>query len=221
MFWRFSFAPSITGGKLSLSGPFPMASPWTITWCFESTIAWPLYPWTVPWDVCIFAESLSVTLLWSSFPLLPIFLSCSVSHFSTLSACCWSLLICFSRLVDICSSTVSSVLSTSIWSSTNDLILHSIFPFFFFKSSILPLHSLEALEDILQPSMAKKVPPKSCSCSHTSNISLNSGLIWSFMEETNDAMVLWSGLWLQDIAIKVTFSQHARSIWRDDIKPRE
>ena len=114
MLSRFSLAPSTTGERFSLSGPLPRASPWTITWCFESTIAWLLYPWTVPCDVYILVESLSVMLLRSSLPLLPIFFSFSASHFSIFSACCCSLFICFSRLTSVWPFIVFSSLSFSI-----------------------------------------------------------------------------------------------------------
>src|SRR5512139_3406758 len=49
--------------------------------CFLlSTRACPLYPWTIPCDVTIKADSLSVTLLLISRPCFPIFASFSFSH---------------------------------------------------------------------------------------------------------------------------------------------
>ncbi len=174
----------------------------------------------VPCEVSISAESLSVRLLLSSLPFELILALFSLSHFSMRSACFLSLSICRCRLAGGRKSSSSS-LSASIWSFNKRLTFCWILSFFFVSSDIVPLHSLEALAGSLTPSKAKKVPPNKFSCSQTNKISQNSGNIWSFIDDTKVAMVLWSGRWLPESAIKVTFSQQALSIWRDEIKPRE
>ncbi len=173
----------------------------------------------MPWAVCILAESLSVTLLKSSFLLTPILASFCLSHFSMRSACFLSLSICCSRLGEV-GKLSSSSLSASIWSFNNRLSFCLILRCFFFKSATVPLDAFDALDGSFSPSKAKKVPPKRPSCSQTNKISQYKGSIWSCIDDTKAAMVLWSGRWLPESAIKVTFSQQARSISRDDISPR-
>jgi hypothetical protein len=62
--------------------------------------------------------------------------------------------------------------------------------FFFRRSVMVPLHSLEALAGSLHPSKANIVPPRRFISSQTSSTSLNRGRISSFIEETKAAMVL-------------------------------
>ena len=221
----FSLAPSSIGGTRWWSCASPKACPCKITWCLESTRACPLYPWMAPWVPIINAESLSVMLLLTSLPCLPIFGALFFKNFSIRSACFCKLSICFCRfdlsegLPPPCSSS-SSFLSASSCSFSNRSTLLSIFCFFLWRSENLPLFLLEALEGSLHPSRANTVPPRRFSSSHTNSTSLNKGNISSLMDETKVDMVLWSGHCPQQSAIKVTFSLHAASIFLDDINPR-
>ena len=62
----------IIGIRVCCSGPLPKASIPTTIWRFESAAVTRLYPCLVPELVFILALSLSVTLLWTSFFVLPV-----------------------------------------------------------------------------------------------------------------------------------------------------
>src|SRR5512136_1707234 len=159
-----------------------------------STRACPLYPWTIPCDVTIKADSLSVTLLLISRPCFPIFASWPFSHLSRRSAffCNFSICLLLSPPPEgrPPPSSSSSLLSHCSCSSSNPFTFFSRLSFFLLSSWIVPLHSLDALDRSLHPSRAKKVPPSNPSSSQTNSTSLNRGRISPFIDETKAAIVL-------------------------------
>src|SRR5262249_50748490 len=144
-----------------------------------------------PWELFIFALSLSVKLLLRGLPLFPIFSWFSLSQpFSFLT---------LARSVSIClcsrstKESLSALESVSLCLSTKYRTTCSIFCCFFFNSPRVPLHSLEALDPSLHPSTANISLPINPILLQIKSTSRNNSMIASLLQEMKSAIVVKCG----------------------------
>ena len=141
-----------------------------------------------PFELFILALSLSVILLFLGLPLLP--------GLSSLSSIHWLIFLILSRMVLMYlfsfSMTSKSFSSTSVLRCFFKIrrIARSIFCFFLKNSALVPLHSFDALEGILQPSMANMSLPIKSNSLQIKSTSRNSPSTSCSMDETKLAIVV-------------------------------
>ncbi len=214
--------PSKIGFNVWCSWPSPKACASTITWCFLSTAATPLYPCIVPLLVVIFPDSLSVILLFTSFGRFPCPIR-GVAVFRKRSI----LSKCLSKVSIACSSwslrsrSLGLRRSKRLCSFMQCLIWRWIFSCFCSSSTSFPECSLEASEGILQPSMAiSSLPSNPCS-SQTSSTCSNTDSMASGKLLTKLAMLVKWGAVSQDKALNIILCSHCHWISRLEVIPFE
>ena len=158
-------------------------------------------------------------LLLIGFPVLPGLSSLSLSH----SFIFFTFFLMVSTYCASCSTTslFVSVISTSLCRLMICLTAFSIFSFLFCNSSFVPLHSLEALEDILHPSTANISFPIKFISSQTINTSKKSLMLSSFSVEIKSAIVVKCGWVSADNAMNIIFSLQHCAIFLLEVIPLE